>query len=84
MIRAVAGCDGAQDLIDAGLADRWPLEIEQIDCPVRIVWGAEDLLLPWPAAAWRYREQLLPHADWVLLDEAGHARSLTCRWRPRS
>ena len=72
MIRAVAGCDGAEDLIDAGLADDWPLDAERIDCPVRIVWGAEDRLLPWPAAACRYRKQLLPHADWVLLDGAGH------------
>ena len=72
MIRAVAGCDGAEDLIDAGLADEWTLDAERITCPVRIIWGAEDLLLPWPGAACRYREQLLPLADWVLLDGAGH------------
>jgi pimeloyl-ACP methyl ester carboxylesterase len=72
MIRAVAGCDGAEGLIVAGLADGWPLHAERIDCPVRIVWGPEDLLLPWPRAARRDREQLLPHADWVLLDGAGH------------
>jgi pimeloyl-ACP methyl ester carboxylesterase len=43
---------------------------------VRIIWGTEDGLLPWPRAAARYREELLPHADWVVLDGVGHAPQL--------
>jgi pimeloyl-ACP methyl ester carboxylesterase len=43
---------------------------------VRIVWGTEDQLLPWPTAAVRYREQLFPHADWVVLDGVGHCPQL--------
>jgi pimeloyl-ACP methyl ester carboxylesterase len=42
---------------------------------VRIVWGTEDRLLPWPAAA-RYRAEWLPHADWVVLDDVGHCPQL--------
>lgn len=47
-----------------------------IECPVRIVWGTEDRLLPWPAAATRYREDWLPQADWVVLDGVGHCPQL--------
>ncbi len=45
-------------------------------CPVRIVWGTEDRLLPWPSAAARFRTEWLPHADWVELDGVGHAPQL--------
>jgi pimeloyl-ACP methyl ester carboxylesterase len=43
---------------------------------VRIVWGTDDRLLPWPSAAVRYRDNLLPHADWVELDGIGHCPQL--------
>jgi pimeloyl-ACP methyl ester carboxylesterase len=43
---------------------------------VRVVWGTEDRLLPWPRAAERYRRDWLPHADWVELDGVGHAPQL--------
>ncbi len=43
-------------------------------CPVRILWGLEDRLLPWPRAAERYRRSL--HAEWVELDGVGHAPQL--------
>ena len=42
-----------------------------ITCPVRIVWGTHDRLLPWPSAAARYRNDWLPHADWIVLDGSG-------------
>jgi pimeloyl-ACP methyl ester carboxylesterase len=54
----------------------WTLDAESITCPVRIVWGTADRLLPWPDAAKRYRESWLPHADWVVLDDVGHAPQL--------
>ena len=43
---------------------------------MRIVWGTEDKLLPWPSAAARFREDWLPHADWVVLDGVGHCPQL--------
>jgi pimeloyl-ACP methyl ester carboxylesterase len=54
----------------------WSLDAARIDCPVRVVWGTEDRLLPWPSAAVRYRRDWLPHADWVVLDGVGHAPQL--------
>jgi pimeloyl-ACP methyl ester carboxylesterase len=54
----------------------WTLDAERIACPVRIVWGTEDRLLPWPDAAARYRRDWLPHADWVVLDGVGHCPPL--------
>lgn len=67
----VARCDGAQALIEHGLSEGFSVDLESIACPVRFVWGAEDRLLAWPAAAQSYRERL-PTADWIVLDEVGH------------
>jgi pimeloyl-ACP methyl ester carboxylesterase len=72
IMRATAGCDGAPAMIDYALREPWTLDAQRIDCPVRIVWGTEDALLPWPSAATRYRRDWLPHADWVELDGVGH------------
>jgi pimeloyl-ACP methyl ester carboxylesterase len=74
-IRAVAACD-AEPLIAFALSRGYPLAAERIDCPVRVVWGTEDRLLPWPASAPRFREDLLPHADWIELDGVGHCPQL--------
>ena len=64
-------CD-ARPLIECALRDGYPLDVERITCPLRIVWGTEDPLLPWPSAAARYLQQF-PAADWVELDGVGHA-----------
>ena len=58
-----------------GLRHDWALDVERIACPVRIVWGTEDRLLPWPSAAARLRAEL-PQADWVELEGVGHAPQL--------
>jgi pimeloyl-ACP methyl ester carboxylesterase len=73
---AVARCDGAPALIDNARRTGWPIHAEKITCPVRIVWGTADRLLPWPAAAERFRRDWLPHADWVELEDVGHAPQL--------
>ncbi|HET8822189.1 MAG TPA: alpha/beta fold hydrolase [Thermoleophilaceae bacterium] len=72
---AGARCDAAVPLIEAALSEGWSLDPERIACPVRIVWGTADRLLPWPSAAARYRAEL-PHADWVVLDGVGHCPQL--------
>ena len=74
-LRGAAGC-AAQPLIDQALRDRWSLDAQRIACPVRIVWGTADRLLPWPSAAVRYRHEWLPHADWVELEGIGHCPQL--------
>ena len=74
-LRALAACDAAP-LIDRALRRGWGLHAEAITCPVRIVWGTEDRLLPWPSAAERFRARWLPHADWVELEGVGHCPQL--------
>jgi pimeloyl-ACP methyl ester carboxylesterase len=73
---AAARSDAAPAMIEHGLRERWSLDAERIDCPVRIVWGTEDRLLPWPSAAARFRTDWLPHADWVELEGVGHCPQL--------
>jgi pimeloyl-ACP methyl ester carboxylesterase len=75
-LRAVAACGGAEALLAAAVRDGWQLDAERITCPVRVVWGTEDRLLPWPRAAARHRTEWLPHADWVVLDDVGHCPQL--------
>jgi pimeloyl-ACP methyl ester carboxylesterase len=74
-IRAAAATDAAP-LIAHALRHGYPLAAERIECPVRVIWGTEDRLLPWPSAAARYREAWLPHADWVELEGVGHCPQL--------
>jgi pimeloyl-ACP methyl ester carboxylesterase len=72
----VARADGAAAMLEAAGRDPWTLDAAALSCPVRIVWGTEDRLLPWPRAAERFRRDWLPHADWVVLDDVGHAPQL--------
>jgi pimeloyl-ACP methyl ester carboxylesterase len=74
--RAVAACEATVPMVDYALREGYVLDAEKITCPVRIVWGTEDKLLPWPSAAVRYRTDWLPHADWVVLDGIGHCPQL--------
>ena len=73
-LRGVAACDAAERLVAYALRKGWRLDAARITCPVRIVWGAADRILPWPQAAARFREDWLPQADWVVLD--GHCPQL--------
>ncbi len=74
--RGMIGCEGATELMESAIANGFPLDAAAIECPVRIVWGTADQILPWPAAAVRYREEWLPNADWVVLDGVGHMPQL--------
>jgi pimeloyl-ACP methyl ester carboxylesterase len=76
LIRAGAGAPAARELLAYATRSYWTLDAERIECPVRIVWGTADRLLPWPSAAARYRTEWLPHADWVELDGVGHCPQL--------
>jgi pimeloyl-ACP methyl ester carboxylesterase len=72
----VARCDGAEAMLATAARDGYGLDAARIACPVRIVWGTEDRLLPLPSAAARFRDDWLPGADWVELEGAGHAPQL--------
>lgn len=52
------------------------LDAEAITCPVRIVWGTADAILPWPSCAERFLGEWLPQADYVELDDVGHCPHL--------
>jgi len=76
-ISGAASCTGAEAMIDFALRDgAYELAAGRIGCPVRVVWGTEDRLLPWPSAAARLRDDWLPRADWVVLDGVGHCPQL--------
>jgi pimeloyl-ACP methyl ester carboxylesterase len=75
-LRGVAACEDGLAMIENALRTRWTVDAERITCPVRIVWGTEDRLLPWPSAAAHFRTQWLLHADWVELEGVGHAPQL--------
>ncbi|WP_349239802.1 alpha/beta hydrolase [Patulibacter sp. SYSU D01012] len=70
----IARCDAGRMLRFAA-TDPYEVDLAAIACPVRVVWGREDQILPWPAAAARLRRELW-HADWVELDDVGHAPQL--------
>jgi pimeloyl-ACP methyl ester carboxylesterase len=72
----IAQCSLASAFTSHSAPVDWELDAERITCPVRVVWGAADRLLPWPAAAARYVGEWLPHADWVALDDVGHCPPL--------
>jgi pimeloyl-ACP methyl ester carboxylesterase len=76
LMLGLASCPAAERLIEEGLRGSWALNAQRIDCPVRVVWGTADRLLPWPSAAARLRDEWVPHADWVELDGVGHCPQL--------
>ncbi|HEY4346910.1 MAG TPA: alpha/beta fold hydrolase [Gaiellaceae bacterium] len=76
LMLGAAACPSARSLLELARRADWSLEAERIACPVRVLWGTDDLVLPWPASADRFREGRLPHADWVILDGVGHCPQL--------
>ncbi|MCW3015954.1 MAG: alpha/beta hydrolase fold protein [Solirubrobacterales bacterium] len=75
-MRGVAACAALRPMIDYAGREGYNLDAENITCPVRIVWGTDDKLLAWPSAAERFRNDWLPHADWVQLQGIGHCPQL--------
>lgn len=71
----VASCRAAEPLLETAASEAWAINASRVTCPVRIVWGTADKLLPLPEAAAGLRSEL-PQADWVLLDGIGHCPQL--------
>lgn len=76
LIGGVAGCADVGRMVAHARAAGYDLDAARITCPVRIVWGTADAILPWPEAAERYRHEWLPRAEVVLLDGVGHCPQL--------
>ena len=72
----VASCEAVLSMVECAMREGYGLDAERIACPVRIVWGTDDRLLPWPSTAARFRDDWLPHADWVELEGVGHCPQL--------
>jgi pimeloyl-ACP methyl ester carboxylesterase len=73
LVCGVAACDDVGPALEIAVRHGW--QLGRIDCPVRIVWGTDDRVLPWPSAAVRFREWV-PDAEWVVLDGVGHCPQL--------
>lgn len=71
---AAARCDFGP-LAEVAQTYGWEVDAARVRCPVRIVWGTADALVPWPRAA-RRLQRTFPHADWVVLDGVGHHPAL--------
>jgi len=63
-------------MIRSALHEGFELDAQRVRCPVRMTWGTSDDILPPPTGAVRYRRDRLPTADWVELDDVGHAPQL--------
>ena len=72
----IVRCDALEPLLQFALRGSWEVDAAQVACPVRIVWGTADKVLPWPSAAERFRSEWLPNADWIELDGVGHCPQL--------
>ena len=75
-MRGVAGCDGGRAADRARAARGLALDAERSTARCGSCGAPTDRLLPWPAAAARYRDDWLPHADWVELEGVGHCPQL--------
>ncbi len=76
LMLGAACCTSAIAMIEYALREGYDLDAERIGCPVRVVWGTADRILPWPSAAARYREDWVPHAEWIELEGVGHCPQL--------
>lgn len=70
-IRGVAGSAAVPAALAVLQTEGWEDPLDRIGCPVRIAWGTRDRILPYPAAAVRFRD-LVPGAEYQELDGLGH------------
>jgi pimeloyl-ACP methyl ester carboxylesterase len=76
IVVGAAACTWSAELVEQALVRGWELDAERIACPVRVAWGRDDRVLPWPSAAERFRRDWLPRADWIVLDDVAHCPQL--------
>src|SRR4051812_19546970 len=49
-MRGIAACEDTRRMTAFARRAGYHVDAERIGCPVRVVWGTEDALLPWPRA----------------------------------
>ena len=78
LIVGVAGCE-VRPLVDLALEVEWQLDAERIDCPVRLVWGTSDRVLPLPRAPRASARSGCLRPTGSSSTASATARSSTCR-----
>lgn len=73
LIESTWRCAVYGDVVKAIPAQPLAEPFSRLPCPVRLVWGAADRLLPLRGYSERWR-RVLPGADWVVLPEVGHVQ----------
>ena len=76
MLRRRRAAAPSAPLIELARRDGWSLDAERITCPVRIVWGTEDRLLPWPSARRATARTGCRTPTGSMLDGVGHCPQL--------
>jgi pimeloyl-ACP methyl ester carboxylesterase len=71
LIRAPSRCAAFHDVLGRLPHEPEPKPLDPSLCRMRILWGSEDDLLPMKGYSERWR-RLLPGAEWIVLDGAGH------------
>ena len=70
LIRGAGECPAALPLLAQTRREGYP-NVGRIECPVRIVWGSNDRLLPVKKLSERFR-RMIPDADWAEIEGGGH------------
>ncbi len=70
-IQSAWRCTTYFDVLKCMATQALPELLDPMPCPIRVVWGTKDRLLPMRGYSERYRA-VLPQAEWVLLDGVGH------------
>ena len=71
LIERIRCCEVYDDLVAAMLTEPVPEPFDEPHCPIKIVWGDKDRILPLGIYSERWR-RILPTADWEVLPDAGH------------
>lgn len=71
IIRDSFECPVYFELMDAITRDGPPDSLDGVSCPVLLMWGTKDRILPSPKYSQRLRD-MLPDAEWVALPGLGH------------
>jgi pimeloyl-ACP methyl ester carboxylesterase len=71
MITASWRCDVFDDVVRALKVEVEPTLLHPLPCPIRLVWGTRDRILPMSRYSHHWRS-VLPGAEWVELGGLGH------------
>jgi pimeloyl-ACP methyl ester carboxylesterase len=71
LIERLWRCEVYNDLLEAMHTEPVPEPMDVLPCPIKLVWGDKDRVLPREIYATRW-QRVLPGAHWQLLKDVGH------------